>query len=85
MVQKEKDEPKKRGRPRAYDPTTAVARISSSAVRKTLLVYLHDWLFHCDSELDRDRLRSLLNWIDPDKWRRGFRKALDSCARWRAR
>src|SRR3954447_8403912 len=27
MVQKEKDPPKKRGRPRAYDPATAVARV----------------------------------------------------------
>jgi AcrR family transcriptional regulator len=26
MVQKEKDEPKKRGRPRAYDPATAISR-----------------------------------------------------------
>jgi serine/threonine-protein kinase len=60
----------------ARDPTTAVARIGGSAARKTLLVYLHDWLFHCDSELDRDRLRSLLNWADEDEWRRAFRKAL---------
>jgi serine/threonine-protein kinase len=61
---------------KTQDPTAAVARISDSAVRKTLLVYLHDWLFHCDSELDRDRLRSLLNWVDEDEWRRGFRKAI---------
>jgi serine/threonine-protein kinase len=61
---------------KAQDPTTAVGRIGGSAARKTLLVYLHDWLFHCDSELDRDRLRSLLNWVDEDEWRRGFRKAL---------
>jgi AcrR family transcriptional regulator len=30
MVQKEKDEPKKRGRPRAYDPATAVARAADT-------------------------------------------------------
>jgi AcrR family transcriptional regulator len=30
MVQKEKDEPKKRGRPRAYDPATAVARAAET-------------------------------------------------------
>lgn len=30
MVQKEKNEPKKRGRPRAYDPATAVARAADT-------------------------------------------------------
>src|ERR1700738_3386826 len=30
MVQKEKGEPKKRGRPRAYDPATAVARAAET-------------------------------------------------------
>src|SRR5688572_30717433 len=30
MVQKEKDEPKKRGRPRGYDPATAVARAANT-------------------------------------------------------
>ncbi|MGZ6196007.1 MAG: TetR/AcrR family transcriptional regulator [Candidatus Binataceae bacterium] len=30
MVQKEKSEPKKRGRPRAYDPATAVARAAET-------------------------------------------------------
>jgi AcrR family transcriptional regulator len=30
MVQKENDEPKKRGRPRAYDPATAVARAADT-------------------------------------------------------
>src|ERR1700730_11981301 len=30
MVQKEKGEPKKRGRPRAYDPATAVARATET-------------------------------------------------------
>jgi TetR/AcrR family transcriptional regulator, copper-responsive repressor len=30
MVQKEKDEPKKRGRPRAYDPAAAVARAAET-------------------------------------------------------
>ncbi len=30
MVQKEKSEPKKRGRPRAYDPATAVARAAAT-------------------------------------------------------
>src|SRR5882757_7465970 len=30
MVQKEKDKPKKRGRPRAYDPATAVARAAET-------------------------------------------------------
>ena len=30
MVQKEKSEPKKRGRPRAYDPATAVARAADT-------------------------------------------------------
>jgi AcrR family transcriptional regulator len=30
MVQKQKDEPKKRGRPRAYDPATAVARAAET-------------------------------------------------------
>src|SRR3954470_745723 len=30
MVQKEKDEPKRRGRPRAYDPATAVARAAET-------------------------------------------------------
>src|SRR5713226_923451 len=30
MVQKGKDEPKKRGRPRAYDPATAVARAAET-------------------------------------------------------
>ena len=55
-------------------PSTA-ARIRSSAIRETLLAFLHDWLYWAAAE-DRRRLHAAIERADDDPWRREYREAL---------
>jgi serine/threonine-protein kinase len=57
-------------------PAEAAARIRQSAIRTTLLVFLHDWMFFWESDADRARLRAVLDLADDDDWRRRLRNAL---------
>jgi serine/threonine-protein kinase len=59
----------------ALEPADAAARIRNSAIRETLLAFLHDWLFHWASGAER-RLTAVLDQADDDDWRRSFRKTL---------
>ena len=54
----------------------AAARIRNSAIRETLLAFLHDWLFFWVSDADRENLRAVLDRADDDDWRRRLRKTL---------
>jgi serine/threonine-protein kinase len=57
------------------DRAEAAARVRDSAIRPTLLAFLHDWL-HWVSDEKRARLRDVLDRADDDDWRRAFRDAL---------
>jgi hypothetical protein len=57
-------------------PEEAAAQISNSAIRDTLLAFLHDWLFSWAWDSDRDKLRAVLDLADDDDWRRRLRKTL---------
>jgi serine/threonine-protein kinase len=56
-------------------PAEAAARVRSSAIRDTLVAFLHDWLYWV-SDADRDALRALLDQADDDNWRRAYREVL---------
>jgi serine/threonine-protein kinase len=57
------------------EPEAAAARVGRSAIRETLLAYLHDW--HCwASGADRAKLRAVLDGADDDPWRRAWRDAV---------
>jgi serine/threonine-protein kinase len=56
-------------------PAEAAARIRRSAIRETLLAFLHDW-FYWVSDENRPRLRDVLDRADDDDWRRAYREAL---------
>jgi eukaryotic-like serine/threonine-protein kinase len=58
------------------EPGRAAARIRDSAIRETLLAFLHDWLFFWISDADRENLRDVLDRADDDDWRRRLRKTL---------
>jgi serine/threonine-protein kinase len=58
----------------APDLEKTVARIRNSAIRETLLAFLHDWLYWV-SDANREKLRALLDRVDDDEWRRDFRQA----------
>ena len=60
----------------APEPAGAAAQVRDSAIRETLLAYLHDWLFFWASDADKDRLRAVLDRADDDDWRRRLRKTL---------
>jgi tetratricopeptide (TPR) repeat protein len=60
----------------APEPAGAAAQVRNSAIRETLLAYLHDWLFFWASDADKDRLRAVLDRADDDDWRRRLRKTL---------
>src|SRR5262249_22635214 len=47
-------------------PTEAASRVRNSAVRETILAYLHDW--HFWAEENRHRLQRLLDLADDDEW-----------------
>ena len=59
------------------DPAVAAARIRNSAVRETLLAFLHDWLYWI-SDADRARVQAVVDLADDDPWRRAFRDAIAS-------
>jgi serine/threonine-protein kinase len=56
-------------------PAEAAERVRNSAIRETLLAFLHDWLYWA-SDTNRDKLRDVLDRADVDEWRREFREAL---------
>jgi serine/threonine-protein kinase len=56
-------------------PEEAAARIGSSAIRETLLAYLHDWHYWA-LDADRAELRAVLDQADDDPWRRAWREAV---------
>jgi serine/threonine-protein kinase len=56
-------------------PAEAAARIRSSAVRQTLVAFLHDWLRWVSDE-NRARIRDVLDRADDDAWRHAFRIAI---------
>jgi eukaryotic-like serine/threonine-protein kinase len=58
------------------EPGEAAARIRNSAIRETLLAFLHDWLFFWVSDADKENLRDVLDRADDDDWRRRLRKVL---------
>jgi eukaryotic-like serine/threonine-protein kinase len=53
----------------------AAGRVSHSAIRETLLAFLHDW-FYWASDAHRQKLRAVLDRADDDHWRRAFRHAV---------
>ncbi|HSZ58214.1 MAG TPA: protein kinase [Tepidisphaeraceae bacterium] len=55
-------------------PAEAALRIHNSAIRETLLAFLHEWLYHADK--DRARLQAILDIADDDPWRRAFRQEM---------
>ena len=55
-------------------PAPAAEQIRSSAIRESLLAFLHDWLFWWAPEVDRDKLRAVLDRADDDDWRRQIRE-----------
>ncbi|HEV3083948.1 MAG TPA: serine/threonine-protein kinase, partial [Gemmataceae bacterium] len=57
------------------EPEEAAAQIRASAIRETLLAFLHDWLFRLPVE-NQGRLQGVLNQADDDSWRHSFRQAL---------
>jgi serine/threonine-protein kinase len=57
-------------------PAEAAERIRSSAIRETLLAFLHDWLFHWVTDADRTRLQAVVDQADDDEWRRQLRQTL---------
>jgi serine/threonine-protein kinase len=57
------------------EPAEAAARIRNSAIRETLLAFMHDWLYRVP-EKNRARLRDVLDRADDDDWRHAFREAL---------
>jgi serine/threonine-protein kinase len=60
----------------ALESAEAAGRIRNSAIRETLLAFLHDWLFHWAGDADRDRLRAVVDRADDDDWRRRLRDTL---------
>ncbi len=60
----------------ALEPAVAAERLRNSAIRETLLAFLHDWLFFWVSPADRDKLRAVVDRADDDDWRRRLRESL---------
>src|SRR5205823_8827079 len=54
----------------APEPAEAAAQIRNSAIRESLLAFLHDWLFSWVWDSDKDQLRALLDRADDDDRRR---------------
>jgi serine/threonine-protein kinase len=57
------------------DLEEAAARVGNSAIVETLLAYLHDWHYWA-LDVDRARLRGVLERADDDPWRRAWREAV---------
>ena len=60
----------------APKPEVAAAQIRNSAIRETLLAFLHDWLLVWAWDADKDQLRAVLDRADDDDWRRRLRETL---------
>jgi tetratricopeptide (TPR) repeat protein len=60
----------------ARTPAAAAAQIRSSAIRESLLTFLHDWLLFWVSDAERDEMRAVLDLADDDVWRRRLRETL---------
>ena len=60
----------------APEPAAAAAQIRKSAIRETLLAFLHDWLFFWVPDADKEQLRAVLDRADDDEWRRRLRETL---------
>ena len=60
----------------APEPEVAASQIRDSAIRDTLLAFLHDWLFFWISGAEKDQLRAVLDRADDDDWRRRLRATL---------
>jgi serine/threonine-protein kinase len=58
----------------AMKPVDATQRIHQSAIKDTLLAFMHDWLYWA-SGTDRDNLNEVLDQADDNAWRREFRSA----------
>jgi serine/threonine-protein kinase len=56
------------------DPAGSVARIRDSAIRETLLAFLHDWLLFWMPTAERPKLEAIVERADDDEWRRRLRK-----------
>jgi serine/threonine-protein kinase len=56
-------------------PGEAAARVRQSAIRDTLVAFLHDWLLWA-VEQERERIHGFLDATDPNPWRRPYRAAL---------
>jgi serine/threonine-protein kinase len=57
------------------NPAESVARIRNSAIRETLLAYLHDWLLYWVPTPDNGKVRAVVERADDDEWRRRLRDA----------
>jgi serine/threonine-protein kinase len=57
------------------EPAEAAGRIRDSAVRETLLAFLHDWLYWVSDE-NRPQVWAAVDLADDDEWRRAFRAAI---------
>ena len=57
------------------EPAEAAAAIRNSAIRDTLLEFLHDWLYWV-SDADRARVGAAVDEADDDEWRRAYRGAI---------
>ncbi len=58
------------------EPAETAARIRKSAIRETLLAFMHDWLLYWAVGPDRERLRAGVVRADDDAWRRRLRETL---------
>jgi serine/threonine-protein kinase len=58
------------------EPAKAAAQIRNSAIRESLLAFVHDWLFFWAWDADRNNLQAVLDRADDDEWRRRLRNAL---------
>ena len=61
--------------PMRLEPAAAATTIRNSAVRDTLLEFLHDWLYWVSDE-DRAKLQTAVDGADDDEWRRAYRRAI---------
>jgi serine/threonine-protein kinase len=56
-------------------PASAARLVRDSAIRETLVEFLHEWLYSA-SDASRGDLRALADGADDDGWRRAYREAL---------
>jgi serine/threonine-protein kinase len=57
------------------DPAESAARIRDSAIRDTLVAFLHDWLYWI-ADANRPQVRATADLADGDDWRRAYREAI---------